>query len=87
MDTQIFHDQPLIRGTRIPVAIIVGSLTGGMSFEEIEAEYNVTQEDILVCPGYAAWLMTEEHVLPTGVDGRGPQSPLERKTCYIGGNQ
>jgi uncharacterized protein (DUF433 family) len=46
IDPKICHDKPVIRGTRTPAAIVVGSLAGGMSFEEIEREYDLTAEDI-----------------------------------------
>ena len=35
VDPAICHGKPVIRGTRVPVAIVVGSLAGGMSFEEV----------------------------------------------------
>jgi uncharacterized protein (DUF433 family) len=56
----------VIRGTRVPVAIIVGSLAGGMSFEEIEAEYDVAREDIQAALAFAGALVQEEsfHPLP-----------------------
>lgn len=40
------YRKPVIRGTRLPVAVVVGSLAGGMSFAEIEHEYDITAEDI-----------------------------------------
>lgn len=64
MDPKIVHGQPVVRGTRIPVAIVVGSLAGGMTFEEIEAEYSITRDDILACLDYAAHSVTEERVFP-----------------------
>jgi uncharacterized protein (DUF433 family) len=42
----ICHEKPVIRGTRTPVAIVIGSLAGGMSFEEIGREYDLTTADI-----------------------------------------
>ena len=42
----VCHGKPVIRGTRTPVAIVVGSLAGGMSFEEVQHEYDLTTEDI-----------------------------------------
>ena len=36
----------MIRGMRLPVTIVVGSLAGGMSFAEIEREYDITADDI-----------------------------------------
>ena len=46
IDPAICHGKPVIRGTRVPVSIVVGSLAGGMGFEEVEREYGVTTEDI-----------------------------------------
>ena len=34
------------RSAGLPVAIVVGSLAGGMSFEEIQREYDLSAEDI-----------------------------------------
>ena len=31
---------------RLPVTIVVGSLAGGMSFAEVEREYDITANDI-----------------------------------------
>ena len=64
VDPRIVHGQPVVNGTRVPVAIIVGSLAGGMTFEQIEAEYGVTHEDILACLDYAARSVSEERIFP-----------------------
>jgi uncharacterized protein (DUF433 family) len=64
VDPTVVHGQPVVRGTRVPVAIVVGSLAGGMSYEEVVAEYGVTHEDILACLNYAARSVTEERVFP-----------------------
>lgn len=64
MDPAVVHGQPVVRGTRIPVAIVVGSLAGGMTYEEVSAEYGVTHEDILACLNYAARSVSEERVFP-----------------------
>ncbi len=64
VDPKIIHGQPVVRGTRVPVAVIVGSLAGGMTFEEVEAEYGVTRDDILACLDYAARSVTEDLVFP-----------------------
>ena len=66
IDPRVCHGKPVIRGTRVPVAIIVGSLAGGMSFEEIEAEYDVAREDIQAALAFAGALLQEEsfHPLP-----------------------
>lgn len=54
IDPAICHGKPVIRGTRTPVAIVVGSLAGGMSFDEVEREYDLTAEDIRAALAYAA---------------------------------
>jgi uncharacterized protein (DUF433 family) len=62
VDPKIVHGQPVVQGTRVPVAIIVGSLAGGMTFEEVETEYGVTHEDILACLDYAAQSVSQERI-------------------------
>ena len=64
VNPKIVRGQPVVRGTRVPVAIVVGSLAGGMTFEEIEAEYGVTRADIRACLDYAARSVTEERIFP-----------------------
>jgi uncharacterized protein (DUF433 family) len=54
VDKNICFGKPTISGTRIPIYLIMGKLSGGMSYGEIIAEYNVTREDILAVLGYAA---------------------------------
>jgi uncharacterized protein (DUF433 family) len=46
IDPTICHGKPIIRGTRMPVTMVVGSLASGMSFEEVQREYDLTAEDI-----------------------------------------
>jgi uncharacterized protein (DUF433 family) len=51
----LHHGDPCIKGTRIPVAVIVGSLADGMSPEEIRDAYpQLTGEDIQAALAYAA---------------------------------
>jgi uncharacterized protein (DUF433 family) len=51
----LHHGDPCIKGTRIPVAMIVGSLADGMSPEEIREAYpQLTDEDIQAALAYAA---------------------------------
>ena len=66
IDPKIHHGKPVIRGTRVPVAIIVGGLAGGMSAQEVEKEYGVTAADISAALEFAADLVEEEefHPLP-----------------------
>ncbi len=61
IDQKIMHGKPVIKGTRVPVDVILGSLISGMTYEEIESEYGVKREDILAVIEYAArFIMGEE---------------------------
>jgi uncharacterized protein (DUF433 family) len=66
IDPNICHGKPVIRGTRMPVAFVVGSLAGGMDFKEIEREYQLTADDIRAALAFAAERLDAEqyHPLP-----------------------
>jgi uncharacterized protein (DUF433 family) len=66
IDPKIQHGKPVIRGTRVPVARIVGGLAGGMSFKEVQEAYGVTEEDIRAALEFASELVedNEFHPLP-----------------------
>jgi len=52
IDPEIQHGKPVIRGTRVPVACLVGGLAGGMTMEEIIREYDINVEDVLAALNY-----------------------------------
>jgi uncharacterized protein (DUF433 family) len=61
----IHHGDPCIKGTRIPVAIIVGSLADGMSPSEIRGAYpQLTMEDIHAALAYAAEVVGHDVLSP-----------------------
>jgi len=66
LDPAIAHGKPLIRGTRLPVTVVVGSLAGGMTFEEVQREYDLTLDDIRAALKFVAELAEQEsfHPLP-----------------------
>jgi uncharacterized protein (DUF433 family) len=66
IDPAICHGKPVIRGTRMPVSLVVGSLAGGMSYEEIQQEYDLTKGDILAALKFVGELADQEsfHLLP-----------------------
>lgn len=66
IDPKVCHGKPVIRGTRTPVALVVGSLAGGMSFEDVQREYDLTIEDIRAALRFAGELLDQEqhHPLP-----------------------
>jgi uncharacterized protein (DUF433 family) len=66
IDPAIVHGKPIIRGTRLPVSIVVGSLAGGMTFEEVQREYDITADDIRAALKFVVDLAEQEsfHPLP-----------------------
>ena len=63
VDETVAFGKPVIQGTRVPVALVVGKLAGGMSMAEVAEEYELRQEDLLAALSYAARLLDEEQVL------------------------
>jgi uncharacterized protein (DUF433 family) len=66
LDPAIVHGKPVIRGIRLPVTVVVGSLAGGMTFEEVQHEYDLTADDIRAALKFVADLAEQEsfHPLP-----------------------
>lgn len=62
VNEKIRFGKPVIAGTRVPVDLVLGKLAGGMSFEEIMSEYEITREDILAALDYAAKVISSEEV-------------------------
>lgn len=67
LDPAVSHGKPVIRGTRVPVTVLVGSLAAGMTFEEVEREYDVTADDIRAALRFVGELAEQEsfHPLPS----------------------
>lgn len=60
-DPKICSGKPCIKGTRIPVHIILDLLAVGEDLDGIKKAYpNITNEDIRACLNYAAILADEE---------------------------
>jgi len=62
VDKDIRHGKPVIRGTRVPLDIILGSLAGGMSYKEVCEEYEITEDDIKAAMEYATKLVANEEI-------------------------
>jgi uncharacterized protein (DUF433 family) len=54
IDKEVRFGKPVIKGTRVPVDLIIGKLAGGMTYEEVMVEYDLTRQDILAVLDYAA---------------------------------
>lgn len=66
VDKKIRFGKPVVRGTRVPVNLILGKLASGMTYEEVMSEYGLTKEDILAVLDYAAKHLSEEDIRATG---------------------
>lgn len=67
MDPAICHGQPVVRGLRYPVQMLLDLLGAGMSIEEILADYeDLQREDLLAVLAYAARLSRIKRMEPVG---------------------
>jgi uncharacterized protein (DUF433 family) len=65
---QVMAGKPVIRGTRIPVELIVRMLAQGVAEQEILREYpRLHLEDIRAALAYAAGVLAGEDVFPLAV--------------------
>lgn len=64
IDPAICGGKPVIDGTRIAVAVVVGSLAGDMDFAEVAREYDLTDTDIRAGLRYASQQLDAETLLP-----------------------
>jgi uncharacterized protein (DUF433 family) len=62
VDPEIRFGKPVIEGTRVPVAIVVGAVAAGDTPEAVAREYGITVEDVRAALGYAARRLEEEAV-------------------------
>lgn len=51
---------PVIKGTRVPVEVILEALASGLSPEEVAREYELTEEDIRSALAFASERIREE---------------------------
>ncbi len=65
-DEKVRFGRPVIKGTRVPVDLILGKLAGGMTYEDVMVEYDLAREDILAVLNYAAKSLSEEKIRAIG---------------------
>jgi len=66
IDPGIQGGRPVVKGTRMPVETIIGSLAGGMSMKEVCEQYRLTVEQVRAALAYAAHSVATEHVMVVG---------------------
>ncbi|RMG73879.1 MAG: DUF433 domain-containing protein [Chloroflexi bacterium] len=65
VDPDLHHGDPCIKGTRIPVTTIIGSLADGMTVDEIINVYpQLTTITVQAALAYAADVMRQDVLVP-----------------------
>ncbi len=68
VNPKVMVGKPVIKGTRIPVELIVRMVAQGITEKEILGEYPSLQaDDIRAALVYAAWSLEHEDILPLAV--------------------
>jgi uncharacterized protein (DUF433 family) len=68
IDPQICHGKPCVRGLRYPVEFLLELLSGGMTAEQILADYpDLEPDDLRAVYAYAARLSRVQRVEPLAV--------------------
>jgi uncharacterized protein (DUF433 family) len=59
-DPAVCHGKPVIKGTRVPAALVVGKVAGGMAISEVADAYGISENDVRAALGYAAMILADE---------------------------
>ncbi len=62
VDPEVRFGKPIIKGTRVPVELVLAKLSGGMAAERIGEEYDLTLADIQAALAYAAQVIGGEEI-------------------------
>ncbi len=64
-DPGVLGGKPVVEGTRVPVALVVGSLAAGDSVEAVCHAYRLTVSQVRAALAYAAASVDEDVPLPS----------------------
>ena len=62
VDENLRFGKPVIRGTRVPVDVVIGKLATGLSIEQVMDEYGLERDDVLAALAYAADALAHENL-------------------------
>ena len=62
INEKIRHGKPIIEGTRITAEEVLQMLENGMTYQQIEKEYELTKEQILAVIKYASSFVRGEEI-------------------------
>lgn len=63
IDAEIQGGAPVIRGTRVPVSILVEAVAAGDTVDEVAQQYRVTTDQVRAALAYAAELIKGERTI------------------------
>lgn len=79
INPKIMVGKPVIKGTRIPIYLIVNLVAQGLTFEEIIEDYpKLDKKDILAALQYAGNILSSEQLLPLSSSKIGAYEVLSR---------
>ena len=60
-DPAVLSGAPVVAGTRVPVALVLGSLAAGLTVDQVREHYpTVSVDAVRGCLAYAAYLAADE---------------------------
>ncbi|MEO8399264.1 MAG: DUF433 domain-containing protein [Ignavibacteriaceae bacterium] len=62
VNEKVHFGKPVIKNTRVPVELVLGKLSNGMSFEDVMKGFEISREDILAALGYASKVLSMEEI-------------------------
>jgi uncharacterized protein (DUF433 family) len=64
VDPMVCHGQACVKGTRIPISVILDNVAAGIKMDELVESYpSLTEDDVKAAIAYAAELARERTVL------------------------
>jgi uncharacterized protein (DUF433 family) len=76
LDPRILVGKPVVRGTRIPVYLVLDHLAHNFDLEDLFADYpRLTVEDVQACLAYAQGIVAGEDILPVFITEAATATP------------
>jgi uncharacterized protein (DUF433 family) len=62
VDQEVAHGKPIVRGSRVPVEIVLGSLAGGLEIDEVAKEYGLERQGVITVLGHRATAIASKDI-------------------------